>query len=291
MKKSACGSSCTTWIVVLIALALAANWLMDGQAFSMISDLLQGARDSEPEDLVVDVPEQPARSAEPLDIQPVAFEREPYYPVSGCAHSRLHVGDRAIVSYGSGANGIRTEPDTHPSDNIIYRAPSGEGLWIIDGPVCNYEWILWKVRTDTGHTGWTPESPGGEFWLTPIEAESSAVAPIRDDPATFEVYEKVNGTLQDPYLSESEKREQIRVYQRTYGEEMVATVMRYMPVYQENGTFTSFDTWSRGFVEEYGGQSGNTPLESDPVGSAMSIFFDPSTANITEQLGLEQFSP
>lgn len=290
MKKGGCGSGCLTWILILIALIVAANWLTEGEALDTISGWFRSGGTSDAEYSSDYNSEPPSRSIEIQEIEPVSFERESYYPISGCAHSRLQVGDRAIVSYGSGANGIRSEPDTHPADNIIYRAPSGEGLWIIDGPVCNYDWILWKVRTDTGHTGWTPESPGDEFWLTPIEAESSAVAPIRDDPTTFEVYEKVNATLQDPYLSESEKRSQIRVYQRTYGEELVATVMRYMPVYQENGTFTSFDTWSRGFVDESGGQPRNTPLESDPVGSTMSIFFDPSTKNITEQLGLEDLT-
>jgi hypothetical protein len=97
--------------------------------------------------------------------------------------------------------------------------------------------------------------------------------------------------MHDPHLSESEKKEQMRVYQRTYGEEIVTTVMRYIPVYQENGTFTSFDSWARGFTSEYDSSPGTSPFESDPVGSTMSIFFDSSPENITEQLGLDSWFP
>jgi hypothetical protein len=89
----------------------------------------------------------------------------PYYPLSDCAASRLHVGDRAMVSLGGGTNAIRTDPDVHPADNIIGRAPSGEEMWIVGGPECSYGWILWEVATDSGLRGWTPESDGLDFWL------------------------------------------------------------------------------------------------------------------------------
>ncbi len=227
-----------------------------------------------------------ANNPAPVNIQPVTFERTAYYPINNCAHSRLHVGDSAVVSYGGRPNAIRSTADTHPANNIIYRAPSGEGLQIIGGPVCNYGWILWKVRTDTGYTGWTPESSGNEFWLTPIEAGSSIVANLQNDPKAYALYQKVNSTLQDPYLSESQKEQQIHVYQQTYGQELVATVIRYVPVYQDNGTFTSFDNWARSLAQQNSNSSDNSPINTDPVGSAMSIYFNPSSSNIIQQLGL-----
>ena len=233
--------------------------------------------------------EQTANNNE-LFIDSVSFEREPYYPIKNCAHSRLYVGDRAIVSIGGGTNGIRTEPDTHPSDNIKYRAPSGEGMWIIKGPVCNYGWILWKVETDSGHKGWTPESAGDEFWLTPIESEADMLVQLKKDPVAYEAYEKLNSTLQDPNLSEKEKKAKVRHYQDTYGEEVVTTIIRYVPVYQGDGKFTSFDNWMNDFSEQTGGSSsGSAPIDRDPVGAAMDIIFDHSPENITEMLGLDDW--
>jgi serine/threonine protein kinase len=97
---------------------------------------------------------------------------EIYYPLSGCVPSRLHIGDSAFVSLGGGRNAIREEPDTHPTDNIIGYAEEGQVLVIVDGPECNFGWILWEVRTDHGEQGWTPESDGEEFWLVPFEIET-----------------------------------------------------------------------------------------------------------------------
>jgi serine/threonine protein kinase len=92
---------------------------------------------------------------------------EVYYPLSGCAPSRLHVGDWAYVSYGGGKNAIRDEPDTHPSDNIIGDVFEGGSMEIVGGPICNWGLLLWEVRTFDGLEGWTPESDENEFWLTP----------------------------------------------------------------------------------------------------------------------------
>ncbi|RMG34667.1 MAG: hypothetical protein D6732_10390 [Methanobacteriota archaeon] len=94
-------------------------------------------------------------------------QRQTYYPLAGCAGSRLMIGDRAMVSLIGGPNAIRSTPDTHPSDNILYKAQPGEYLKIIGGPKCNYGYILWKVRVEkNGIVGWTPESKdGATFWI------------------------------------------------------------------------------------------------------------------------------
>ena len=92
--------------------------------------------------------------------------RDIYYPVKKCAASRLQVGDRIMISLGGGRNAIRDSADTHPSDNIIGYAYPGEYLTILDGPECNYGWILWYVQLENSDlTGWTPETDGKEFWL------------------------------------------------------------------------------------------------------------------------------
>lgn len=91
-----------------------------------------------------------------------------YYPLSGCAGSQLHLGDSAFVSYNTGSNFLRKEPDTNPTDNIVGEIEPGEVIIIIDGPVCNYGWLLWKVQTTRNETGWTPETNGNEFWVLPL---------------------------------------------------------------------------------------------------------------------------
>ena len=93
-----------------------------------------------------------------------------YSPISGCAPSHIHKGDWTMITFGGGHNAIRSTPDTHPTDNKIGFAEEGELIQVIDGPECNYGWLLWKVRTAAGLEGWTPETNGKEFWIEPYPA-------------------------------------------------------------------------------------------------------------------------
>jgi len=93
---------------------------------------------------------------------------EVYNPLPKCAASRLKPGDWGFISFGGGQNGIRSTPDTHSSTNTIGKAQEGELLQVVGGPECNFGWILWEVQTAAGLRGWTPESDGNEFWITPL---------------------------------------------------------------------------------------------------------------------------
>ena len=90
-----------------------------------------------------------------------------YYPLADCAASRLHIGDRAFVTYGGRPNAIRYGSDLH-YDTVIGYAYQGEEMEIIDGPYCSYGWIVWRVKTDGGLVGFTPEGNGNEYWLLPV---------------------------------------------------------------------------------------------------------------------------
>jgi hypothetical protein len=90
-----------------------------------------------------------------------------YTPLSNCADSHLHLGDSAFVSYDGGKNRLRSAPDTS-KDNTVGEIQPGEVVLIVDGPVCNFGWVLWKVETTAQKTGWTPEGNGTEFWLLPL---------------------------------------------------------------------------------------------------------------------------
>jgi hypothetical protein len=90
-----------------------------------------------------------------------------YYPLEGCAASRLYVGDQAMVSLVGGANAIRQSSDMH-TGIIDYYAQPGEILKIVGGPECSYGWIVWLVETPSGFRGFTPEGDGNTYWLFPV---------------------------------------------------------------------------------------------------------------------------
>jgi len=93
-----------------------------------------------------------------------------YSPISGCASSKIHLGDKVILENGTSWVTMRSYPDTQPSDNRIGKILPGDSATVIDGPECSYGWILWKVeRRSDGLYGWVPESNGKEFWLVPVD--------------------------------------------------------------------------------------------------------------------------
>jgi hypothetical protein len=89
-----------------------------------------------------------------------------YYPLADCVASRLHVGDRAMVSLQGGPNGIRYGRDL-AEGTVIAEAQPGAILEIVNGPYCSRGWIVWFVRTSDGVEGFTPEGNGNEYWLLP----------------------------------------------------------------------------------------------------------------------------
>ncbi len=92
-----------------------------------------------------------------------------YYPFtdSQCGLSIVHVGDRVYVNYGGTTNALRSTPDTKLPTNVIGYAVQGEVLDVVDGPICNYNLIMWKVKTSYDLTAWTAEGNGTDFWLIP----------------------------------------------------------------------------------------------------------------------------
>jgi hypothetical protein len=136
-----------------------------------------------------------------------------YYPLKNCASSQLHVGDTAFISWDTTPNALRTTPDTHPSNNFVDdgRVPPGGILEILDGPVCNYGWVLWYVRTTWDVEGWTPETDGKEYWMLPIATRhickdskptrliAGKKAFVEEEPNDpVEVYRVMEATINDP---------------------------------------------------------------------------------------------
>ncbi len=102
---------------------------------------------------------RPTPTSKPINV---------YFPIEGCNASRLHVGEKARVSYVGGNNAIRTSSDTSQQNVVAYAEP-GDTMTIIGGPECSYHWVVWQVRLDKDNTeGWTPEGNGDVYWLDPV---------------------------------------------------------------------------------------------------------------------------
>jgi hypothetical protein len=104
-----------------------------------------------------------------------------------------------------------------------------------------------------------------------------------------EALKEANEVAQNRQMTRNQKEDQFVVLQRKYGEELIASIMRRVPIYEATSErFISFDSYMRGFNEEFGSGS-SAPIETDPVGAGMRIFFDPSAETIEEMLGLDDW--
>lgn len=110
------------------------------------------------------IPTEPPRPV----VSPTA---KTYYPLSDCSPSQIHPGDSVYVNYDTGKMSMREEPTARIGDSLIRKLDEGEVLHIIDGPVCDMDWVFWKVRTVHSEKGWIPEGDGDEFWVLPLNIE------------------------------------------------------------------------------------------------------------------------
>lgn len=81
--------------------------------------------------------------------------------------SRLHVGDKAHVSYEPPLpNRVRSQPNTNSA--VLGRIQPGETVNILQGPKCGQGWVWWKIQSiSTGMKGWTSEGDNNDYWLIP----------------------------------------------------------------------------------------------------------------------------
>lgn len=124
---------------------------------------------------------QTATAVLPIETPDKTTELRTYYPFSNCPQSHLYVGDSAYVTYNSGKISLRSAPVGRIGDTLIRKLDEGEVVHIIDGPVCDLNLVLWKVRTVQNEFGWLPEGDSSEFWILPIATEDvcSGAKPTR----------------------------------------------------------------------------------------------------------------
>ena len=92
---------------------------------------------------------------------------ETWQPCRSSYPSRLHLGDRAYVSYDPPLpNRVRSEPNI--SSKILGYLEVGEQVEIIEGPTCANNWIWWRVSSLSKNlVGWTAEGDEKSYWLVP----------------------------------------------------------------------------------------------------------------------------
>ena len=245
-----------------------------------------------PTPVVYEIPTEVPALLPDYSVANYTGSRQIYYPFPECAPSRLYVGDRVYVSFGGTPNSIRSYPDVHPADNKIGLAMQGEGMAIIGGPACSYGWILWEVITDGGLQGWTAETNGREFWLLAMDEPPNVPDEVVGNPQAYAVYEEATSIMRNPSLSYEERSDRVRILQDTYGAELLSLVIRYVPSYDPHtDSIVSFDSYMRGLASDFGPSMVGSPIEQDPIGASISLFFDTSPENITQQLGLDQWFP
>jgi serine/threonine protein kinase len=92
-----------------------------------------------------------------------------WHPCQDAYPSRLHVGDRAYVSYYPPFNNnVRTGPDLE-ADEVGFLEP-GEKMKIVGGPGCEDFMVWWEIQSlETDVAGWTSEGDLDNYWLVPLD--------------------------------------------------------------------------------------------------------------------------
>lgn len=82
----------------------------------------------------------------------------------GAPPPRLQIGAQARVAEDFGSNNLRAAPETDAE--LVAVIPAGAAVSVTDGPVCANGYAWWQV-TYNGHSGWTAEGEGINYWLVP----------------------------------------------------------------------------------------------------------------------------
>ncbi len=214
-----------------------------------------------------------------------ARSRLHYLPFEDCLPTRLYNGDYAYLTGGDTSVRIRIYPDVHVSDSILAYASDKELVHIVGGPYCSYEWILWKVETSSGIYGWISESDGDWFWLSPVDGPPSLPDELKNDATKLALFTKTSEVMQDPNLSDTEKRDRVALLEKEFGKPNVIAMMQYTPVYNANHKrLESFESYWRTFASTYEQTTSDSIMETDPLTASYEIFMNPTEDTVMKML-------
>ena len=103
-------------------------------------------------------------------LRPTANPAEDRSAKSICPNapdSRLSLGRRARVTYSNGIN-VRVRSGPGANYDKIASFPEGTKMTVTDGPICADNYVWWKVKIDSGPTGWVAEGGPGNYFIEPL---------------------------------------------------------------------------------------------------------------------------
>jgi len=99
-----------------------------------------------------------------------------YYPLAGCVASRLHLGDTAFVATLGAYSRLYLTKDIF-NDPGTRSLVLGEQFMIVDGPWCDRDILIWKLKTKEKDIFYTPEGNGEVYWLLPLNPYIPTLTP------------------------------------------------------------------------------------------------------------------
>ena len=130
------------------------------------------------------------------------------------------------------------------------------------------------------------ERVGADGMAKAVE-DSPPPAFISRDPELLSTYNQAKEILTSPsYSTEKARRDELIVLQDSVGQEHLTILLRYVPIVDfETGEVQTFDAYMRETAASFESNSGS-PIDLDPVGATMRIFFDPSADTISAMTGI-----
>jgi hypothetical protein len=183
------------------------------------------------------------------------------------------------------------EPIAYMSDGTYIETTSGR--LVVDQNIVK-RWYEFTISDGTERTGWIEM---GYVTFNEEKMDRDTYVKMLREDGWFDVSarEKVSSTdsraiaqiVCNRALSAEQKQAKLQVYQDSLGAEVVAAVIRGVPVYDsDTKVFHSFDSFVRNLAGTSSVDVSGTPFEKDPVGASIRIFMDPSASTISSMLGL-----
>jgi hypothetical protein len=232
----------------------------------------------------------PTETPIPPTATPAPAFQVPFFTCPGAVPIRVGLGAIARVTYSSGV-GLRLRVSPRLLDaNILDLVAEGDFIDILEGPECVTDsdgnaYVFWKIRDREAEIeGWAAEGEPGNYFID----YSDPPRQIYGQPERAAAYEAALAIMLDIDSSIAEKRTALRLVHAEYGEEILLSVLAYVPVYDDDTRwYPDFETFMLSEISVYGKWAVDSPYAQDPMHASLSIFFDPSEANVAEQLGLE----
>jgi hypothetical protein len=98
-----------------------------------------------------------------------------YYPLIGCVASRLHKQTWAFVAYGMSVS-FYSDKDIRYGPELRKLAP-GESVYIVGGPWCYYNSLVWKAVDTDLKEGFVVEGDGNVYSILPLGPSKPSPTP------------------------------------------------------------------------------------------------------------------